>query len=72
VTEAQNAAGEMFGDHPLVECAGEEMLPEQIIKSVQLFSGAHPLHDDCAVVDLTFIGGPLISLGDREPGLTPA
>ncbi|HUJ30243.1 MAG TPA: SpoIIE family protein phosphatase [Terriglobales bacterium] len=72
VTEAENAAGEMFGDHRLVGCAGGEMPMEQIIKSVQLFSGDHPFHDDCTVVDLTFLGGPLTSLGDREPGLTPA
>lgn len=72
VTEAENAAGEMFGDHRLVECAGGQMPPEQIIKSVQLFSGDHPLHDDCTVVDLNFTGGLPMSLGDCEPGLTPA
>ena len=73
VTEAENAAGEMFGDHRLVECAGGEMPPEQIIKSVQLFSGDHALHDDCTVVDVTFIGGSPMNIEDSRAGacITP-
>jgi len=74
VTEAKNAVDEMFEDHRLVECAGREMPPEQIIKSVLLFSGDHPLHDDCTVVDLTFICCPPIGLEDSRAGayITPA
>jgi hypothetical protein len=40
-----------------MERAGREVPLEQIIKSVQLFSGDHALEDDRTLVDLTFVGG---------------
>jgi serine phosphatase RsbU (regulator of sigma subunit) len=56
VPEAANSAGEMFGDHRLVECAGADTPVEQLLHSVQLFCDDGALDDDCTVLDLAFPG----------------
>ncbi len=57
VTEAQNAAGEFFGDENLEQAAGALNPFANIFSRVQEFCAGHPLDDDCTLVDLLFLGG---------------
>lgn len=58
VTEAQNSAGELFGDSRLEACCAEGERPvEKILNSVRTFCGEHPTDDDRTIVDLAFRDG---------------
>jgi serine phosphatase RsbU (regulator of sigma subunit) len=56
VTEAENAAGEFFGDERLEQAAGSAEPFERILEAVESFCGDTPLSDDCTVVALTYSG----------------
>jgi serine phosphatase RsbU (regulator of sigma subunit) len=56
VTEAENAAGEFFGDERLEEAAAEPSPFNAIFASVRNFCGSTPLGDDCTVFELIFKG----------------
>jgi serine phosphatase RsbU (regulator of sigma subunit) len=55
VTEAENAAGDMFGDERLDTALAAFNL-HQLAESVRGFCGPVPYHDDCTMVELTFRG----------------
>lgn len=55
VTEAENAAGDMFGDERLDTSLAAYNL-NQIADSIRGFCGDIPYHDDCTMVELTFRG----------------
>jgi serine phosphatase RsbU (regulator of sigma subunit) len=55
VTEAENAAGDMFGDERLDTSLAAYNL-NQIADSIRGFCGEVPYHDDCTMVELTFRG----------------
>jgi serine phosphatase RsbU (regulator of sigma subunit) len=56
VTEAQNAAGDFFGDENLEAAAHAANPFGNIFASVQEFCAGHPLDDDCTLVDLQYLG----------------
>ena len=55
VTEAENAAGDMFGDERLDTSLAAYNL-NQLADSIRGFCGDVPYHDDCTMVELTFRG----------------
>jgi serine phosphatase RsbU (regulator of sigma subunit) len=56
VTEAEDAAGEMFGNERLEQAALSAEAFDQILADVRSFCGAVPLSDDCTIVELTYKG----------------
>jgi phosphoserine phosphatase RsbU/P len=56
VTEAQNAAGDFFGDENLEAAARAANPFSHIYARVQEFCAGHPLDDDCTLVDLHYLG----------------
>lgn len=56
VTEAENSAGEFFGDERLEEAAAAPAPFNAILAAVRSFCGPTPLGDDCTVFELTFKG----------------
>lgn len=55
VTEAENAAGDMFGDERLDTALAANNL-SRLAESVRGFCGAVPYRDDCTMVELTYRG----------------
>jgi phosphoserine phosphatase RsbU/P len=55
ITEAQDAAGDFFGDDRLREVVAANSFDE-IFKRVQAFCGDTPLNDDCTVLELQYKG----------------
>jgi serine phosphatase RsbU (regulator of sigma subunit) len=56
VTEAQNAAGDFFGDENFEAAACASNPFSHIFARVQEFCAGHPLDDDCTLVDLHYLG----------------
>ncbi len=56
VTEAENPAGDFFGDERLERAAAASNAFEEIFTSIRSFCGEKPLNDDCTVVELTYRG----------------
>jgi len=56
VTEAENPAGEFFGDERLEAAAGGEAPFRDILSAVRTFCAGRPLGDDCTVFELTYKG----------------
>jgi phosphoserine phosphatase RsbU/P len=56
VTEAANAADDMFGDENLEAAAVTDDAFESVFAQVRSFCGETPLNDDCTVVEIAFIG----------------
>jgi len=56
VTEAENPAGEFFGDERLEKAAAGESPFRDILTSVRTFCAGRPLGDDCTVFELTYKG----------------
>jgi len=56
VTEAENPAGDFFGDERLELAAAATNGFDEIFNSVRSFCGDKPLNDDCTVVELTYRG----------------
>jgi serine phosphatase RsbU (regulator of sigma subunit) len=56
VTEAANAADDMFGDEKLEQAALSEDSFESVFSQVRRFCGETPLNDDCTVVEVSFSG----------------
>jgi phosphoserine phosphatase RsbU/P len=55
ITEAQDAAGEFFGDERLLDAIASNSFDE-IFERVQAFCGETPLNDDCTVLELQYHG----------------
>ncbi len=55
ITEAQDAAGEFFGDDRLRDAVAADSF-EEIFARVQAFCGDTPLNDDCTVLELRYQG----------------
>ncbi len=56
VTEAENPAGEFFGDERLEKAAVGESPFHDILTAVRSFCAGRPLGDDCTVFELTYKG----------------
>jgi len=56
VTEAENPAGEFFGDERLEKAATGESPFRDILTAVRTFCAGRPLGDDCTVFELTYKG----------------
>jgi serine phosphatase RsbU (regulator of sigma subunit) len=56
VTEAENPAGEFFGDERLEKAAAGESPFRDILSAVRTFCAGRPLGDDCTVFELTYKG----------------
>jgi sigma-B regulation protein RsbU (phosphoserine phosphatase) len=56
VTEAENPAGEFFGDERLEKAAAGASPFRDILSSVRTFCAGRPLGDDCTVFELTYKG----------------
>ncbi|HYX67874.1 MAG TPA: SpoIIE family protein phosphatase [Terriglobales bacterium] len=56
VTEAENAAGDFFGDERLEQAAAAPAPFQAIFDAVNAFRGEVPLSDDCTVFELTCRG----------------
>jgi serine phosphatase RsbU (regulator of sigma subunit) len=56
VTEAENPAGEFFGDERLEKAAAGENPFRDILTAVRTFCAGRPLGDDCTVFELTYKG----------------
>ncbi len=56
VTEAENAAGEFYGDERLEESANAVAPYDSIFSSVKTFCGDTPLSDDCTILELHYKG----------------
>ena len=56
VTEAENPAGEFFGDERLEKAAAGEFPFQDILTAVRTFCAGRPLGDDCTVFELTYKG----------------
>ena len=58
VTEAEDAAGEFFGDERLEEAATMQDGPcfDHIFAAIRKYCGAVPLNDDCTLVELVYRG----------------
>jgi len=54
VTEAENGAGDFFGDERLEEASAQESAFDEIFTAIRNFCGETPLNDDCTVVELTY------------------
>jgi phosphoserine phosphatase RsbU/P len=55
VTEAENAAGEFFGDARLQHAFGSNCNLDGVAQSLQAFCGATPANDDCTMLELLFL-----------------
>ena len=55
ITEAQDAAGEFFGDDRLHDAVASDLFDE-IFARVQDFCRDTPLSDDCTVLELRYQG----------------
>ena len=53
VTEAENEAGDFYGDDALVACAQQSSV-EQILDEIRSFIGTAPSTDDCTLVELRY------------------
>lgn len=60
VTEAANAADDMFGDENLESAAQAGDAFETVFAEVKQFCGETPLNDDCTVVEIAYLGVPEI------------
>ena len=60
VTEAENAAGDMFGNERLEQAASTTggSCFDQLFDAVRNFCGPTPLNDDCTVLEVTYRGSP--------------
>ena len=56
VTEAENLAGEFFGDARLEEAAQDASPYDKIFANVKEFCGTNPLNDDCTILELHYKG----------------
>jgi len=56
VTEAENPAGEFFGDERLETAAAGESPFRDILAAVRTFCAGRPFGDDCTVFELTYKG----------------
>ena len=56
VTEAENPAGEFFGDERLERAAAGQSPFRDILSAVRAFCAGRPLGDDCTVFELTYKG----------------
>jgi serine phosphatase RsbU (regulator of sigma subunit) len=56
VTEAENPAGEFFGDERLEKAAAGESPFRDILTAVRSFCAGRPFGDDCTVFELTYKG----------------
>ncbi|MGH9580803.1 MAG: PP2C family protein-serine/threonine phosphatase, partial [Terriglobales bacterium] len=56
VTEAENGAGDFFGDERLEKASVGASAFDEIFTAIRDFCGETPLNDDCTVVELTFQG----------------
>jgi serine phosphatase RsbU (regulator of sigma subunit) len=56
VTEAENPAGEFFGDERLEKAAAGASPFRDILSAVRSFCAGRPLGDDCTVFELTYNG----------------
>ena len=56
VTEAENPAGDFFGDERLEKAAAGESPFRDILGAVRTFCAGRPLGDDCTVFELTYKG----------------
>jgi sigma-B regulation protein RsbU (phosphoserine phosphatase) len=56
VTEAENPAGDFFGDDRLEKAAAGESPFRDILTAVRTFCAGRPLGDDCTVFELTYKG----------------
>ena len=54
VTEAENEAGEFFGDQRLADAAHCSTSLEDLFEHVQQFCGATPANDDCTMLEVQF------------------
>ena len=54
VTEAENPAGDFFGDDRLEKAAGGESPFRDILAAVRTFCAGRPLGDDCTLLQLTY------------------
>ncbi len=54
VTEAENIAGEFFGDDRLEEAAACSNTLEAIFETVQHFCGLAPANDDCTMLEVQY------------------
>lgn len=54
VTEAENVAGDFFGDDRLEEAATCSSTLESIFQRVQLFCGLAPANDDCTMLEVQY------------------
>jgi serine phosphatase RsbU (regulator of sigma subunit) len=54
VTEAQNAAGELFGDERLGCLTSGKPPVECLLTHISEFCAGHPFDDDCTIVDLVY------------------
>jgi sigma-B regulation protein RsbU (phosphoserine phosphatase) len=55
VTEAENEAGDAFGDGHLLKCACDKTL-EEILTEVGVFSNGAPAADDCTLLEIAYQG----------------
>jgi phosphoserine phosphatase RsbU/P len=55
VTEAENTAGEFFGDARLEHAFGSSCNLDGVFQAVQAFCGATPASDDCTMLELLFL-----------------
>lgn len=55
VVEAENAAGEFFGEDRLDQAALATNGCEVVFQAVKQFCGSHPMQDDCTVVELVYV-----------------
>lgn len=56
VTEAENAEGDLFGDHRLCSAAACDSPFDNVLEQVREFCGPTPFSDDCTIAELTFKG----------------
>ena len=56
VTEAEDVAGEFFGDARLEKAAEDSSPFDKIFASVREFCGTNPLNDDCTILELNYKG----------------
>ncbi|HMD21745.1 MAG TPA: SpoIIE family protein phosphatase [Alloacidobacterium sp.] len=55
VTEAENAAGDFFGDARLQHAFGSSCNLDGVVQALQAFCGATPANDDCTMLELRFL-----------------
>lgn len=54
VTEAENEAGDFYGDERLEQAFGAACNLDGVVQSLQAFCGATPANDDCTMLELLF------------------